>query len=117
MVHPQGMPADLFAGVRVADYAASLEWYQGLFGSPPAFFPTATEAVWEIGEHRFVYIVQHPEHAGHSVLLLFVDDLDARLAAIAERGLLPAEQENYPNGVRKITYRDRDGNEISFGGS
>jgi catechol 2,3-dioxygenase-like lactoylglutathione lyase family enzyme len=111
------MPTDLFAGVRVTDYAASLEWYGRLFGSPPAFFPNASEAVWEVGEHRFVYIVQQPEHAGHSVLLLFVDDLDARLAAIAERGLSPAEQETYPNGVRKMTFRDRDGNDLSFGGS
>lgn len=48
---------------------------------------------------------------------LFVDDLDTRVAAIAERGLQPATRETYGNGVRKITYRDPDGNEIGLGGA
>ncbi len=111
------MSLDLFAGVPVADYRAALEWYQRLLGSPPAFFPHDTEAVWELGEHRYVYIVQMPEHAGHARLTMFVDELDALVAQIAERGLDPAERETYANGVRKITYRDPDGNETAFGGA
>lgn len=108
---------DLFAGIPVADYAAALSWYERLLGSPPAFFPHDTEAVWELAEHRFVYIVQQPEHVGHAIHLIFINDLDARVAQIAERGLDPDERETYDNGVRKITYRDPDGNEISFGGA
>lgn len=38
--------------------------------------------------------------------LLFVDDLDALVAQIADRGLDPAARDTYANGVRKITYRD-----------
>src|SRR6266851_718635 len=105
---------DLFAGIPVADYAAALKWYERLLGSPPKFFPHDTEAVWELAEHRYVYIVQQPEHAGHAMHTLFVDDLDAH---IAEKGLDPAKQETHSNGVRKITYRDTDGNEIGFGGA
>jgi hypothetical protein len=37
---------DLFAGISVAGYAAALPWYERLLGSPPAFFPHDTEAVW-----------------------------------------------------------------------
>jgi hypothetical protein len=48
---------------------------------------------------------------------LFVADLDALGAQIAGRGLDPVEWETYANGVRKITYRDPDGNEIGFGGA
>jgi hypothetical protein len=33
------------------------------------------------------------------------------------RGRHPTQQETYANGVRKITYRDPDGNEIGFGGA
>ena len=44
----------------------------------------------------------------------FVDDLDARVRAIAGRGVEPAEEETYANGVRKTTFRDPDGNEIGF---
>jgi catechol 2,3-dioxygenase-like lactoylglutathione lyase family enzyme len=107
---------DLFAGIPVTDYAAALQWYERLLGSPPAFFPHDTEAVWELAEHRYVYIVQRPDHAGHAMHTLFIDDLDARVAQIAARGLSPVEQETYANGVRKVTYRDIDGNEIGFGG-
>jgi catechol 2,3-dioxygenase-like lactoylglutathione lyase family enzyme len=108
---------DLFAGIPVADYTAALEWYERLLGFPPAFFPNDSEAVWELAEHRYVYIVQRPEHAGHAMHTLFVAELDALVTQIAGRGLEPAQQETYSNGVRKITYRDRDGNEIGFGGA
>jgi len=48
---------------------------------------------------------------------LFVDDLNALVAQIADRGLEPAKRKNYSNRVRKIAYRDADGNEIGFGGA
>ena len=108
---------DLFAGIPIADYAAALSWYKRLLGSEPSFFPNDIEAVWELAPHRYVYIVLRPEHAGHAVHLSFVDDLDALATQIADRGLDPAEWETYSNGVRKITYRDPDGNEIGFGGA
>ncbi len=108
---------DLFAGIPVADYASALDWYERLLGFPPTFFPNDIEAVWELAEHRYVYIKHWPEHAGHALHTLFVDNLDAIIAQIASRGLDPAERETYSNGVRKITYRDPDGNEIGFGGA
>jgi predicted enzyme related to lactoylglutathione lyase len=105
----------LFAGIPVNDYAAALVWYERLFGSPPTFFPTDTEAVWDLAEQRSVYIEQRPEHAGHAMHTILVDDLDARIDQIAARGLEPTKRETYDNGVRKITYRDADGNEFGFG--
>lgn len=111
------MPIDLFAGISVTDYAAAVEWYERLFGSAPSFVPNDIEAVWELAEHRFVFIEHRPERAGHARHLVFVDDLDALVAQIAERGLTPTERETYANGVRKATYRDPDGNEMGFGGA
>jgi hypothetical protein len=108
---------DLFAGIPVTDRAAAMDWYERLFGSPPSFLPNDTEAVWELAEHRFVFVEQRPDRAGHARHLVFVDDLVALVARIAERGLIPAEQETYPNGVRKVAYRDPDGNETGFGGA
>jgi hypothetical protein len=110
------MALHLFAGVRVRDFAAARRWYEQLLGEP-TFFPHAAEAVWTLADDRSVYVVEHPEGAGHSVVTLFLDDLDARVAAIAARGLEPDERETYSNGVRKITYRDPDGNEVGFGGA
>ena len=99
------MALDLFAGIAVSDYAAALQWYERSFGSPPALIPSPTEAVWELAEHRYFYIDERPERAGSSMHTIFVDDLDARSAAMAERGLEPAEREAYGNGIRKLAYR------------
>jgi catechol 2,3-dioxygenase-like lactoylglutathione lyase family enzyme len=106
----------LYAGVPVSDYKVALAWYERLLGSSPSFVPHPTEAVWELEEHRSIFIVEHVEHAGHAMHTIFVDDLDGLIADIATRGLEPVERETYSNGVRKATYRDPDGNEIGFGG-
>jgi hypothetical protein len=110
------MTLDLFAGIPVTDYAAALPWYERFFGGPPSFLPNDIEAVWEMAEHRYVYIVQDPERAGNALVLSFVDDLDERVAEIARRGIEPATRETYGSGATKVIYRDTDGNEISLGG-
>ena len=110
------MSLHLFAGLRVRDLQAARPWYERLFGEP-SFFPNASEAVWTLAEDRSVYVEQHAHGAGNSVVTIFLDDLDAHVAAVAARGLEPDERETYSNGVRKVTYRDADGNEIGFGGA
>jgi len=70
------------------------------------------EAVWELAEHRCVYIVQLAEHAGHAQHTIFVDDLDARVAAIPERGIEPVNRETYlqrpqDHLPRPVRQRDR----------
>jgi predicted enzyme related to lactoylglutathione lyase len=111
------MPLALFAGLPVTNYRRSLEWYERLLGSPSSFLPHEAEAVWELAEHRFLYIVERPQDAGHAMHTMFVDDLDATTARIVGRGIVPAERETYENGVRKLTYRDPDGNEIGYAGT
>ncbi|MFJ3102621.1 VOC family protein [Streptomyces sp. NPDC086835] len=111
------MALDLFAGIPVSDYRAALLWYERLLGSPPTFVASDTEAVWELAEHRSLFIEQRPEHAGHALHTVFVDDLDAFVSQASARGLEPTKRETYPNGVRKAMYRDPDGNELDFGGA
>src|SRR5437016_14435606 len=60
---------DLFAGIRVRDYQAATSWYQRLLGREPAFFPHATEAVWELAEHRYLFIEENPDAPGGANLL------------------------------------------------
>jgi catechol 2,3-dioxygenase-like lactoylglutathione lyase family enzyme len=110
------MTIDLFAGLPVREYAAAAAWYERFFGQPPAFLPNDIEAVWELAEHRYLYIVESPEHAGHALQTVFVEDLDKVVDGITARGIEPAERETYENGVRKVIYRDPDGNEIGYGG-
>lgn len=76
----------LFAGNRVSDFQAAREWYERLLGCEPSFLPHETEAVWELGEHRYLYIVEDAQNAGGGLATVF------------------------------DTYRDADGNEVGFGG-
>jgi hypothetical protein len=111
------MTVDLFAGVAVREIGAATAWYEKFFGTGPAFLPNDIEAVWELDEHQYVYIEESVERAGHALLTVFVEDLDAVTGGITERGIEPVKRETYENGVRKVTYRDPDGNEIGYGGA
>ena len=110
------MSVDLFAGIPVSDRARAVDWYERFLGGPPSFLPNDTEAVWDVVEHGYLYVDVRPASAGSAMQTLFADDFDARLAAIAARGIEPEEQETYENGVRKAIFRDPDGNEIGLGG-
>ena len=94
-----------------------MSWYEKFFGRPASFQATETESVWELAENRWVYVEESPEHAGRAMHTILVDDLDRIVSEIAERGIQPEEQETYDNGVRKVIYRDLDGNEIGYGGA
>jgi hypothetical protein len=110
------MTVDLFAGIAVREYRAAVAWYEGFFGKAPSFLPNEIEAVWEVAEHRYVYIIESPERAGNALHLVFVEDLQPVIDGLAERGIEPAKRETYDNGVTKITYQDPDGNEFAYGG-
>ena len=111
------MTLDLFGGIPVRDFAEAEPWYARLFGEEPSFRAHATESVWELAENRFLYVVEDPERAGRAIHTVFVEDLDARVESIIARGIEPADRETYSNGVRKVTFRDADGNEVGFGGA
>ncbi|MEV6631533.1 VOC family protein [Actinoplanes sp. NPDC051470] len=110
------MAWNLFACSPVTDLAKASAWYERFVGKPSDFSPNDHEAVWDLAERASIYIELLPEHAGHGKLTLFVDELDTVVAGISGRGLEPESQETYDNGVRKLIYRDPDGNEVGLGG-
>src|SRR5882762_4653697 len=110
------MALDLFAGIAVSDYEAAKPWYERLLGVEPSFVPHATEAVWELAEHRYLFIVEDAERAGRAIHTVFVDDLDARVADVASRGIEPDERITYPGKARIFFYRQETAYEIGFGG-
>ena len=77
------MAVGIFAGIAVSDFARALEWYRRLLGTEPAFFPNDVEAVWQLAEDRYVYIIRDPERAGGAVGMIWVDDPVAEVARIA----------------------------------
>lgn len=111
------MARTLFAGIAVTDHDVAVAWYERLFGCPASFRATETESVWKLEETAWIYVVRQPEHAGHGLLTILVEDLDAVFADIADRGIVPVEIEVYgEEGMRKAIFRDPDGNEFGYGG-
>jgi catechol 2,3-dioxygenase-like lactoylglutathione lyase family enzyme len=105
----------LFAGVPVADYPSGRDWYESFFGRPPDLVPNDNEVAWQVTAEGWVYVVGDAERAGNALVTILVADLDDRLAALASRGIGPGDVESYPNGVRKVTFADPDGNSIALG--
>ncbi len=76
-----------FGGVAVTDFAATYKWYARLFGRAADMFPHDGEAVWRLTPAASVYVVHDAERAGHALLTLAVDDLDACASHLRENGL------------------------------
>jgi hypothetical protein len=71
--HPTGLcrirkvtVAYMFAGLPVADYAASYDWYVRLFGWPADMFPHDGEAVWRLAPSGSIYAVEDRRSCGGS---------------------------------------------------
>ena len=94
--------------------ATGYNFFAGVW--PVAAGPNEIEIVWSLADGRSVYVKEDPGRAGGGLVTVIVDDLDAFVAEIGERGLEPTEREEYSNGVRNAIYRDDEGNEIGFGG-
>lgn len=105
----------IFAGIPVRDFRSALSWYERLLGGEPTFYPNDVEAVWQLAEDRYVYIVEAPERAGGAVGMIWVDDPVSEVAKIGERGVEPVEVEKH-DSVWKFVFRDADGNETGIGG-
>ena len=109
------MAVGLFAGIAVRDYDIAVEWYKRLLGAEPAFYPNEVEAVWQLAEDRYLYVIQDPDRAGGAVGMIWVDDPVAEVARISGRGLEPVDIEKH-DSVWKYVFHDSDGNETGIGG-
>jgi predicted enzyme related to lactoylglutathione lyase len=106
----------LFAGIAVADFDTALAWYARFMGRPADMVPHEREAVWQVTETGWVYIVaDDAARPGGGLLTLMVDDLDARIAAIAERGIETGRVAwVVPGEVRSVWITDPEGNRIQI---
>ncbi|MEV0570437.1 hypothetical protein [Dactylosporangium sp. NPDC050588] len=64
-----------------------------------AFYPKDIEAVWQLADDRYVYIIQDPDRAGGAVCMIWVDDPVAEVARISGRGLEPVNVEQHDSVV------------------
>lgn len=105
----------LFAGVAVADYERALAWYTRLFGRPADVDVAENEAMWQVAEGGWIYVVGDASRAGSALVTLLVGNLEDQVAVLRERGLEPSAIDTMPGSHRKAALTDPEGNRITFG--
>jgi predicted enzyme related to lactoylglutathione lyase len=106
---------EFFAGIPVADFPEALQWYERLWGKRPDFIPEEGEAVWQVTDHGWVYVVTDAERAGNALITILIDDLDEQIARLTERGIEVGPVKEMGPSVPGIVIVDAEGNRISFG--
>jgi catechol 2,3-dioxygenase-like lactoylglutathione lyase family enzyme len=104
----------VFAAVHVADLTVARAWYEQFTGRAPDLIPNDDEVAWQFTDTGWIYVIRDAARAGQSAVTLLLDDLDDRLAGLAERGVAVGEIETYENGVRHVVVTDPEGNTVAF---
>src|SRR3954453_4216186 len=105
----------IFAGIAVADYDSALAWYKRFFGRPPDVIVKENEAMWQVADRGWIYVVGDTSRAGKALLTLLVDNLENHVAELGERGLAPGAIDTVPGLYRKVVITDPEGNMITLG--
>jgi catechol 2,3-dioxygenase-like lactoylglutathione lyase family enzyme len=104
----------LLSVAPVTDLDAAVPWYERLLGRAPDLVPMAGLAEWGISADSRLQVFVSPEHAGRSLLNFAVEDLDASLAELADRGLTAGDVRPGAQKVRFAALEDPDGNRITL---
>ena len=107
--------SEFFAGIPVADFASAVSWYERLWGKPADFYPEEGEAVWQITDHSWIYVVTDRQRAANGLITLLIDDLDERISQLTERGIDTGPVQEMGPSVPGIAITDPEGNRITFG--
>jgi hypothetical protein len=105
----------VFAGIPVVDRDAATRWYARFTGRPADLIPNEDEAAWQISEAGWIYVIADASRAGSALHALLVEDLDACVIGLAERGIAAGPVEAMDNGVRCAIVTDPDGNRLKLG--
>jgi predicted enzyme related to lactoylglutathione lyase len=105
----------VFAGIPVGDRDAAVAWYQRFVGRPPDLIPNDAEAAWQLTATGWIYVISDAGLPGTALQTLLVDDLDALLVGLAERGIAVGPVETIGERVRFVVLEDPDGNRIKVG--
>jgi hypothetical protein len=106
---------EFFAGIPVANFDAATAWYERLWDKAPDFYPEPGEAVWQIREHAWVYLVTDADRAGNALITVLVDDLDGLVSGLSARGIEVGPIQEMGPSVPGFALTDPEGNRITFG--
>ena len=106
------------AVVSVSDFDRSHRWYEGFFNRPATNVPMPGQlAEWRVTSGGWLQLHRGPEHAGHSLFNLAVDDIAAAVTSLRDRNYEPDDIVGVNNGVSLSTVTDPDGNIITLIGN
>lgn len=99
--------------IPASDFAASLKWYESIFG-PPDETPMDGMAEWEVSPGAWLQLDGSGESgAGPAAVVIGVEDVAAARAALQQAGITAGEIADY-DFVRVCDVHDPDGNRLSF---
>lgn len=110
--------AHTLAVVAVSDFDTSHDWYRRLFDMPATNVPMPGNlAEWRLTDTGWLQMFHAPEHAGHSLANIAVDDLHRHADQLRSRGVDVGEIVDVNKGVRVCSIDDPDGNVITLIGN
>ncbi len=106
---------NVLAVLMVDDVPTAAAWYERFLGRGPDRRPMETCAEWQVAASGAVQVFGDAKGAGASTVVLGVDDVDARAAQLAERGI-EAQVLTTPDGqFRLASSTDPAGNTVLLG--
>ncbi len=103
-----------FTGVPVGDLSSGRDFFERVFGRAADIEVAADEVMWRVAETAWLYVVVDAARAGHGLVALSVADLEATLAELDSRGIVPVKTEVVGDSARKATLLDPDGNSVAI---
>jgi glyoxylase I family protein len=104
----------VLAVVPATDVERSRPWYEALFGRAADNNPMSTLIEWQVVPGGWVQVFGDDQHAGSTTVNFAVQDLDAHVDELKQRGLEPGEIVDANKGVRLSALTDPDGNTVTL---
>jgi glyoxylase I family protein len=104
----------VLAAVPVTDLDSSRRWYESLFGRAADNHPMSTLVEWQVVPGGWVQVFTDRRRAGSTAVNFAVQDLDAHVDELKQRGLEPGEIVDANKGVRLSALTDPDGNTVTL---
>lgn len=101
------------AGVAVRKLAVAIDWYGRVLDRAPDTQPMEGLAEWAFPSGGWLQVFEDETRAGRSSVTLVEDDLDARLADLAAKGVA-VQSTSESDMVKVAIVRDPDGNLVVF---
>jgi glyoxylase I family protein len=102
----------VLAVVPVTELERSRHWYESLFGRAADNNPMPNLVEWQVIPGGWIQVFADDQRAGSTLVNFAVDDLDAHINELKQRGVEPGEVVEANKGVRLSTVTDPDGNTI-----